>query len=111
MKSALPDCFRELAFNVSWNLGPLQSCICTRFVSCMLARNSHYCIAASNFGRRTLMFMLGARLIEPDINVSSNTHKRQTSMPPVGFFFFFNGSTAPWGPRQPHFTTLHDHTR
>jgi hypothetical protein len=21
-----------------------------------------------------------------------------------------NGSTAPWGPRPPHFSTLHDHT-
>jgi hypothetical protein len=24
--------------------------------------------------------------------------------------FFFNGSTAPWGPRPPHFSRLHDHT-
>jgi hypothetical protein len=24
--------------------------------------------------------------------------------------FFFNGSTAPWGPRTPHFSRLHDHT-
>jgi hypothetical protein len=23
---------------------------------------------------------------------------------------FFNGSTAPWGPRPPHFSRLHDHT-
>jgi hypothetical protein len=23
--------------------------------------------------------------------------------------FFFNGSTAPWGPRQPYFSRLHDH--
>jgi hypothetical protein len=23
--------------------------------------------------------------------------------------FFFNGSTAPWGPRPPHFSRLHDH--
>jgi hypothetical protein len=26
------------------------------------------------------------------------------------FDFFFNGSTAPWGPRPPHFSRLHDHT-
>jgi hypothetical protein len=26
-------------------------------------------------------------------------------------FFFFNGSTAPWGPRPPHFSRLHDHTQ
>jgi hypothetical protein len=25
-------------------------------------------------------------------------------------FFFSNGSTAPWGPRPPHFSRLHDHT-
>jgi hypothetical protein len=25
-------------------------------------------------------------------------------------FFFFNGSTSPWGPRPPHFSRLHDHT-
>jgi hypothetical protein len=25
--------------------------------------------------------------------------------------FFSNGSTAPWGPRPPHFSRLHDHTR
>jgi hypothetical protein len=24
--------------------------------------------------------------------------------------FFSNGSTAPWGPRPPHFSRLHDHT-
>jgi hypothetical protein len=24
--------------------------------------------------------------------------------------FFFSGSTAPWGPRPPHFSRLHDHT-
>jgi hypothetical protein len=24
--------------------------------------------------------------------------------------FFFNGSTAPWGPRPSHFSRLHDHT-
>jgi hypothetical protein len=24
--------------------------------------------------------------------------------------FFFNGSTAPWKPRPPHFSSLHDHT-
>jgi hypothetical protein len=24
--------------------------------------------------------------------------------------FFFNGSTAPWGPRSPHLSWLHDHT-
>jgi hypothetical protein len=24
--------------------------------------------------------------------------------------FFFNGSTAPWGPMPPHFSRLHDHT-
>jgi hypothetical protein len=24
---------------------------------------------------------------------------------------FFNGSTAPWGPRPPHFSRLHDHTQ
>jgi hypothetical protein len=26
------------------------------------------------------------------------------------YFFFSNGSTAPWGPRPPHFSRLHDHT-
>jgi hypothetical protein len=26
------------------------------------------------------------------------------------YTFFFNGSTAPWGPRPPHFSRLHDHT-
>jgi hypothetical protein len=25
--------------------------------------------------------------------------------------FFFNGSTAPWGPRPPHLLRLHDHTQ
>jgi hypothetical protein len=24
--------------------------------------------------------------------------------------FFLNGSTAPWGPRPPHFSRIHDHT-
>jgi hypothetical protein len=26
------------------------------------------------------------------------------------YFFPSNGSTAPWGPRPPHFSRLHDHT-
>ena len=26
------------------------------------------------------------------------------------WFSFFNGSTAPWRPRPPHFSRLHDHT-
>ena len=26
------------------------------------------------------------------------------------YLFFFNGSTAPWGPRPPHVSRLHDHT-
>jgi hypothetical protein len=26
------------------------------------------------------------------------------------FISFFNGSAAPWGPRPPHFSRLHDHT-
>jgi hypothetical protein len=26
------------------------------------------------------------------------------------YLFFFSGSTAPWGPRPPHFSRLHDHT-
>jgi hypothetical protein len=26
------------------------------------------------------------------------------------YHFFFNSSTAPWGPRPPHFSRLHDHT-
>jgi hypothetical protein len=25
-------------------------------------------------------------------------------------YIFSNGSTAPWGPRPPHFSRLHDHT-
>jgi hypothetical protein len=25
--------------------------------------------------------------------------------------FFFHGSTAPWGPRPPHVSRLHDHTQ
>jgi hypothetical protein len=25
-------------------------------------------------------------------------------------FFYFNGSTAPWGPRPPHFSRLHNDT-
>jgi hypothetical protein len=25
-------------------------------------------------------------------------------------YYFFNDSTAPWGPRPPHFSRLHDHT-
>ena len=28
----------------------------------------------------------------------------------VRIVFFFNGSTAPWGPTPPHFSRLHDHT-
>jgi hypothetical protein len=27
-----------------------------------------------------------------------------------GSIFFFDGSTATWGPRPPHFSRLHDHT-
>jgi hypothetical protein len=27
-----------------------------------------------------------------------------------GKIFFSNGSTAPWGPRPPHFSRFHDHT-
>jgi hypothetical protein len=27
-----------------------------------------------------------------------------------GCIFFSNGSTAPWGPKPPHFSMLHDHT-
>jgi hypothetical protein len=29
---------------------------------------------------------------------------------PTKCIFFPNGSTAPWGPRPPHFSRLHDHT-
>ena len=28
----------------------------------------------------------------------------------LSMIFFSYGSTAPWGPRPPHFSTLHDHT-
>jgi hypothetical protein len=53
--------------------------------------------------------------INPDFKFISVYHVRSHALQCsrtdfLQFCFFFNGSTAPWGPRQPHFSRLHDHT-
>ena len=35
---------------------------------------------------------------------------RNPFCPAMWYYFFSNGSTAPWGPRPPHFSRLHNHT-
>jgi hypothetical protein len=37
-------------------------------------------------------------------------HFLSTSLTRNATFFVSNGSTAPWGPKPPHFSRLHDHT-
>jgi hypothetical protein len=46
--------------------------------------------------------------IDPAPDKVDESTSAQTS---YSSFFFSYGSTAPWGPRPPHFSRLHDHTQ
>jgi hypothetical protein len=51
------------------------------------------------------------RELQVMMNISLSTATTTvTTSDDITAIFFSNGSTAPWGPRPPHFSRLHDHT-